>query len=372
MPMPQSDFAIADYCDDLGPIKVVHVHDPGCGLRGIVAIDNVACGPSIGGVRMAVDVSTREVFRLARAMTMKNAAAGLPHGGGKAGIMADPKTADKPRLIRAFARAICDLTEYIPGPDMGTDEACMALIQDEIGRAVGLPRVLGGIPLDEIGATGYGLAQCAEVAAEFCDLDLNGATVAVEGYGNVGRHAARYLAEKGARLVAASDTRGTVYNADGLDINELDAIKQQTGTVTEFAPAEKHNNAALFALPADILIPAARPDCIHVENASEIKARLILQGANIPATPDAERRLYERGVLNVPDFIANAGGVICAAVEYHGSSEPDAFEQIAENIRRNTRAVLERSREEKVLPRQAAEELATERVRTAMGFRACS
>jgi glutamate dehydrogenase/leucine dehydrogenase len=372
MPMPQSDFAIAGFCDELGPVKIVHIHDPGCDLRAILAIDNVACGPSIGGVRMAADVSTDEVFRLARAMTMKNAAAGLPHGGGKAGIVADPKKADKARLIRAFARAIRDLTEYVPGPDMGTDEECMALMQDEIGRAVGLPRVLGGIPLDSIGATGYGLAQCAEVAAEFCDVDLQGARLAVEGYGNVGRHAARYLVKRGAQLVAASDTGGTVYNEDGLDLDELDAVKQQTGTVTEFAPAEKHNNAALFGLPADILIPAARPDCIHNGNAGDIKARLILEGANIPATPEAERQLYARGVLVVPDFIANAGGVICAAVEYHGGAESDAFERIAENIRRNTRAVLERSRDEKVLPRQAAVELATERVRTAMKFRACS
>ncbi len=192
------EFAFQHYCDDLGPAKIVHLYDPSCDLRAIVVIDNVACGPSIGGVRMAIDVSTDEVFRLARAMTLKNASAGLAHGGGKAGILADPKTCDKQRLMRAFAKAIRDLSEYIPGPDMGTDETCMAWTHDEIQRAVGLPRVLGGIPLDEIGATGYGLAACAEVAAEFCELQLNGATVAIEGFGNVGRHAARFLAEKGA------------------------------------------------------------------------------------------------------------------------------------------------------------------------------
>ena len=156
--MTTPTFTFQDYCDDLGPAKVVHIYDPCCELRAIVVIDNVACGPSIGGVRMVPDVSTEEIFRLARAMTLKNAAAGLPHGGGKSGILADPKTCDKQRLVRAFARAIRDLTQYIPGPDMGTDETCMAWTYDEIGRAVGLPRVLGGIPLDEIGATGYGLA----------------------------------------------------------------------------------------------------------------------------------------------------------------------------------------------------------------------
>ena len=175
--MTHFTFDYQRYCDELGPVKVVHVYEPSSGLRGIVVVDNVACGPSIGGIRMAPDVSTDEVFRLARAMTLENAAAGLPHGGGKAGIIADPKTADKPRLIRAFARAIRDLVEYIPGPDMGTDETCMAWTLDEIGRAVGLPRVFGGIPLDEIGATGYGIAQCAEVAAPFCGLTLQGATL---------------------------------------------------------------------------------------------------------------------------------------------------------------------------------------------------
>ncbi len=158
---------------------------------------------------------------LARAMTLKNAAAGLPHGGGKSGILAAPKGADREGLIRAFGRAIRESRDYIPGPDMGTDETCMGWLYDEIGRAVGLPRVLGGIPLDELGATGYGLAQCAEIAAPFCGLKLRGATAAVEGFGNVGRHAARFLEEMGARLVAASDTGGGICNADGLPVSTV-------------------------------------------------------------------------------------------------------------------------------------------------------
>ncbi len=227
--MTTSTFTFEHFCDDLGPAKVVHIYDPCCELRGIVVIDNVACGPSIGGVRMATDVSTEEVFRLARAMTLKNAAAGLPHGGGKSGILANPKTCDKQRLVRAFSKAIRDLAEYIPGPDMGTDETCMAWIQDEIQRAVGLPRVLGGIPLDEIGATGFGVAACAEVAAEFCELELKGAAVAIEGFGNVGRHAARFLIEKGAMLVAASDTGGAVYDPQGIDVEKLAASQSRGG-----------------------------------------------------------------------------------------------------------------------------------------------
>ena len=161
------------FADDLGPLKLVHLWRPSVGLKAVVAVDNIACGPAVGGVRMAPDVSAEEAFRLARAMTLKNAAAGLPHGGGKSVIFADPKVprSDKERLIRAFATAIANLVEYIPGPDMGTDELAMGWIKDETGRAVGLPREVGGIPLDEIGATGFGLVSAIEVAAEQLGLD---------------------------------------------------------------------------------------------------------------------------------------------------------------------------------------------------------
>ena len=358
-----------DFVDDLGPEKTIYIHDPRSGLRAILVVDNVAAGPSMGGIRMASDVSTQEVLRLARAMTLKNAGAGLPHGGGKAGILADPRTVDKEPLIRSFARAIRDLGDYIPGPDMGTDETCMAWIRDEIGRAVGLPRVVGGIPLDEIGATGHGLAACAEVAAEFCDLDLNGASLAVEGFGNVGRPAARLLVERGAVMVAVSDSRGAIHAPDGIDVNALEEAKRETGSVTGYAGAKAVAPEALFALPYDILIPAARPDCIHEGNVEEIRAKLVLQGANIPATEGAEQRLHERGILSVPDFIANAGGVICASVEFHGGNEDAALEEIRSKIRRNTRQVLEASRDRGVLPREAAVALARRRVEEAMALR---
>ena len=363
-------FAFDKFCDELGPSKFVHIYDPQCELRAIVVVDNVARGPSIGGVRMATDVTAEEVFRLARAMTLKNAAADLPHGGGKSGILTDPKTSDKETLVRAFAKAIRELAEYIPGPDMGTDELCMAAVHDEIGRAVGLPRELGGIPLDEIGATGYGVAASAEVACEFCELDLVGATVAIEGFGNVGRHAARFLAEMGCKLVAASDTGGTVFDPEGIDVDQLASIKMEHGSVTACEQGKKLTNAEIFEIQCDILVPAARPDCIHVDNAKGIKAKLILQGANIPATADAERILYERGVVNVPDFICNAGGVICASVEYHGGNERAALDDIREKITGNTREVLLRSRDDKMTPRDAADALARERVLAAMNSRA--
>jgi glutamate dehydrogenase (NAD(P)+) len=357
--------------DALGPAKVIRVFEPGLGLRGVLVVDNVACGPAIGGLRMAADVTTQECARLARAMTLKNAAAGLPHGGGKSVLSGDPKMPreTKERLIRAFAHALRNETDYIFGPDMGTDETCMAWIRDEIGRAVGLPAVLGGLPLDELGATGWGLAHCAEVAAPAAGLTLAGARVAIQGFGAVGRHAARFLAQRGARLVAASDSSGTLVAPDGLDVEALFRLKEAGRGIAEHAAARRLDRDDILDVECDIWIPAARPDVVREDNVGRLRARLVLQGANIPFTPGAEAVLAGRGVTVVPDFIANAGGVICAAMEHAGATRASAFDAIAERIRANTEAVLRASRDRGVLPREAAEVLATERVRQAMRLR---
>ncbi|HVM78618.1 MAG TPA: Glu/Leu/Phe/Val dehydrogenase [Stellaceae bacterium] len=359
------------FADELGPLKIVHIHRPAVGLRAVVAVDNVACGPSIGGVRMAPDVSAEEAFRLARAMTLKNAAAGLPHGGGKSVIFGDPKmdARGKERLVRAFAAAIADLREYVPGPDMGTDERAMGWILDETGRAVGLPRELGGIPLDEIGATGFGLAAAIDVARAEIGLELKGARVAVQGFGSVGKHAARFLGARGAVLVAASDTGATLADPDGLDVAALTALKDAGKPLSAHPRGRKLPVDAIVDVDCEIWVPAARPDVIHAGNVGRLRTRLVAQGANIPCTPEAEQALAARGVLVLPDFIANAGGVICAATEFHGGTESGAFAAIDEKIRANTRAVLDEVRRAKVLPRQAAVALAERRVRSAMRLR---
>jgi glutamate dehydrogenase (NAD(P)+) len=359
------------FADDLGPLKLAHIHRSSIGLKAVVAIDNVACGPAIGGVRMAPDVSTEEAFRLARAMTFKNAAAGLPHGGGKSVIFADPKMplSDKERLIRGFAEAIGDLKEYIPGPDMGTDELAMGWIKDETGRAVGLPREIGGIPLDEIGATGFGLVTAIDVARERIGLSLTGARVVVQGFGSVGRHAARFLAEKGAVLVAASDTHGTIADQDGLDLAALLALKAEGRALIDHPRVRKLGMEAVIDIPCDIWIPAARPNVIHAGNVARLQTRIVAEGANIPLSAEAEQVLASRGVLVLPDFIANAGGVICAAVEYRGGTEAAALAFIAEKIRGNTKVVLDEVGRAGVLPRTAATSLAIERVHRAMRTR---
>ena len=368
MPAKETGF---EFADDLGPKVIQHIYEPAIGLKAILVVDNVAAGPSIGGLRIATDVTTAECFRLARAMTFKNAAAGLPHGGGKSAILADPNmpAADKEALVRAFACAIGPIADYIPGPDMGTNETAMAWVKDEIGRAVGLPREIGGIPLDEIGATGFGLAACAEIAKDYAKMDLKGARVAVQGFGSVGRHAARFLAEKGTILVAAADTHGTKHDPDGLDVEGLIAIKEQGGHVTDYAGGGTLDRETIAGVECDIWIPAARPDAIAKENVDEVKARLILQGANIGVTEEAEAILHARGVVCVPDFISSAGGVICAAVEYHGGTQTQAFRTIDEKIRANTAEVLDRATKEGVPPREAAVAMAGDRVRAAMKLR---
>lgn len=360
-----------ELADAYGPARIIHIHNPAADLRAIVVVDNVACGPAVGGIRMAPDVSVEECFRLARAMTFKNAAAGLPHGGGKSVIFGDPKIAAdrKEQMIRAFADAIRDALDYIPGPDMGTDELCMGWIKDEIGRAVGLPAAVGGIPLDEIGATGFGLAACVDVAREFVDLELKGARVAVQGFGAVGKHAVRFLAEKGALLVAASDTSGTLADPGGLDVGELMAWKAHGRSLHDYPRGRKLPADAIIDIACDIWIPAARPDVLRADNVGRLNTKLVVQGANIPCTPEAERTMHERGIVSVPDFIANAGGVICASIEYRGGTQRAAFDYIDERIRANTRLVLERSRKSGEVPRQAALALAEERLRAAMQTR---
>jgi glutamate dehydrogenase (NAD(P)+) len=275
----------------------------------------------------------------------------------------------KESLIRALACALRGCDDYIFGPDMGTDETAMAWVHDEIGRAVGLPRELGGIPLDELGATGFGLRHAGEIALGHLGLSLAGARVAVQGFGSVGMHAARLFVERGAVLVAASDSQGAIADPAGLDVAALIESKRSGKSLGDARPSARIPAEELVAVECEIWIPAARPDVIRGDNAARMRTRLVLSGANIPATDEAERILHERGVILVPDFIANAGGVICAAMEWRGATQSAAFAAIAERIRANTAAVLDLAKQRRVTPRQAAVELARERVQRAMTTR---
>jgi glutamate dehydrogenase (NAD(P)+) len=312
-----------------------------------------------------------ECFRLARAMTLKNAAAGLSHGGGKVVVYGDPNMPkpEKEQLIRGLACSLRHEQDYIFAPDMGTDEECMAWVKDEIGRVVGLPAELGGIPLDEIGATGWGLCQAAEVAVPYCGFGLEKARIVIQGFGAVGKHAARFLAAKKAVLVGVADSRGAIYSEEGLDVDELCRLKAAGKSITSYPKGNQLDREAIIECACDILIPAARPDVINADNVARVKARLIIQGANIPLTAEAEKYLHAKGILCVPDFIANAGGVICAAMEYQGASQAGVFATIAEKVQHNTRLVLAEAQTKNILPREAALNLAIKRVKKAMSYK---
>jgi glutamate dehydrogenase (NAD(P)+) len=320
---------------------------------------------------MAADVTVDECARLARAMTLKNVAAGLAHGGAKCVIQGEPRmpATHKEALLRALARALSHETDYIFGPDMGTDERCMGWIHDEIGRAVGRPQVLGGLALDAIGATGWGVMHVAKVAAAHIGLKLRGARVAIQGFGSVGQHAARFLVDEGAVVVAASDSQGSVIDAAGLDLAQLLRLKAQGLSLIQYPAGSHHGREAIIDVQCDLWIPAARPDVLDATTAARLKARLVVEGANLACTPQALEMLAARGVLVVPDFIANAGGVICAAMELQGATQTMAMEAVAQRIAANTAEILGRARHEARPPREVALEIAQARVHEAMQVR---
>lgn len=359
---------LLQFADELGPAKIVYVHEPHVGLKAILVVDNVAAGPAVGGIRMAKDVTVEECFRLARAMTLKNVAAGLAHGGGKVVVAADPKMdiAKKQTLIRALACGLRDIKEYILAPDMGTNEECMAWIKDEVDRVVGVPAELGGLPLDEIGATGWGLFHAIDVAADRHNIKLSGARVVIQGFGAVGMHTALFLSERKVKIIGVSDSRGAITNEAGLDPQRLASLKEEEKSVTDYEDGKIISHEELIGLECDIWIPAARPDVIHDDNVMNLKTKMVAQGANIPCTAGAEKYLHEKSIICLPDFIANAGGVICAAMEYRGMSLESTMITIEKTLRKNTLHILEKADNEKLLPREASIKFARQRLEKIM------
>jgi glutamate dehydrogenase/leucine dehydrogenase len=360
---------LEQFADEFGPEKIIEVYDKKAGLKAILVIDNTVLGPGKGGIRMTPTVSVEEVFRLARTMTWKCSLAGLPFGGAKSGIVADPKKISleqKAELMRAFGRALRGIApkHYIGAPDVNTGEQEMRWFVEGNGNlksVTGKPKELGGLP-HELGSTGFGVYHSTLVAVKFARLDATKATVAIEGFGNVGSFAAKFLSQAGARLVAISDSKGTIYNPEGLDFDKLSEIKKQTGSVINYQPGQVLSNEEIFKLPVDILIPAALPDVINEGNVNEVKAKVVVEAANIPCKPEIEKILHEKGILVVPDFVANAGGLISSYCEYKGYDESKMFALIEKKIKKNTKAVLRRAKKEKILPREAALEIAKERI----------
>ena len=372
--------SIEKFADEWGPEKVLQVYDPNTGMRGVLVIDNTALGLGKGGIRMTHTVNIEEVFRLARTMTWKCALAELPFGGAKSGIIADPKKISKEEkmdLIKAFAVALRPLSpsQYVAAPDINTGEeemAAYALANGSLKSSTGKPSFICimpgekcGIP-HEYGSTGYGVFHATKVAAEHIGIKLKEAYVAIDGFGNVGSFLAKYLTDFGAKIVAVSDSKGCIYNPEGLDYERLKKVKAETRSVINYEPGQVLKHEEIFELPVDVLVPASIPDVINEKNVDEIEAKLIVEAANIPATYEIEKELHERGVLVIPDFIANAGGVISSYVEYIGENPHRMFDMVKDKIVRNLRLIMMKAEEEEIIPRDAALKIAQKRVKEAM------
>ncbi|RLE66940.1 MAG: glutamate dehydrogenase [Thermoprotei archaeon] len=291
---------------------------------------NSALGPYKGGIRYHPNVSVGEVVALSMWMTWKNALAGIPYGGGKGGIKVDPHKLSPRELEELSRKYFASISRMvgenvdIPAPDVYTDPQTMAWFFDEYSKIVGYPAwgvvtakpfQIGGLKVRVI-STGYGVALVAREAAKKVFGGLEGRTVAVQGFGNVGRYAAFYLAQWGARVVAVSDSKGGIYNPNGLDVEKVMKVKNKTRAVINYEDAKRISNEELLELDVDILVPAAIEDVITEKNADKVKAKIISEGANGPTTPEADEKLAKKGVVVIPDILANAGGVTMSWIEW--------------------------------------------------------
>jgi len=375
---------IDKFKDEFGPELIYEVHNHKVGLRGVLVIHNTALGPGKGGIRMTAGVTVSEVYRLARAMTWKNALADLPFGGAKSGIIADGKNIardKKKRLIQAFAKVLKPVSPklYVAAPDINTSEDEMQWYAEANGSwksATGKPanvcmKIFGkpgekcGIP-HEYGSTGFGVVTSTVNAAEEINLNLSKASIAIQGFGNVGTFTFKHLEDTGAKIVAVSDSKGCIYNENGLDYEKLLRVKAKTGSVIHYRPGKVLNGNKLFELPVDVIIPAAQPDVINNKNVNKIRAKLFVEAANIPATHQIEQRLHKRKILVIPDIVANVGGVISSYAEYRGYNPTKMFSIIERKIAKNVKLVLKKSKKENIKPRDAALSIAKSRVIRAM------
>jgi glutamate dehydrogenase (NAD(P)+) len=343
-------------------------------------------GPTKGGIRYHPDVTLNEIRALAMLMTWKCAVVGLPYGGAKGGVVVNPKELSQEELEHLTRRYATEITMLIspesdiPAPDVGTNPQVMAWIMDtySMHRGYSVPAVVTGKPISiggsqgRIEATGRGVTIVAREAARHLGMPFQGARVAVQGFGNVGSVAAVLLREQGCRIVAVTDSRGGVYNEKGLDPAELLRHKEQAGTVAGFRGGDHITNEGVLEVPCEILVPSALEGQITERNAGRVKARLIVEGANGPTTPEADAILQDRKVLVVPDILANAGGVTVSYFEWVQDlqsffwSEEEINERLERIMVRSFREVLAVSQERQVEMRTAALVKAVQRVADAL------
>jgi glutamate dehydrogenase (NAD(P)+) len=373
----------------LSPYLVSEWHDHATGARGWFVIDRLVGGMCSGGIRMRPGVTVDEVTQLARTMSHKMAVLDIPYGGAKSGIDCDPASAQAPAVLRGFIEAMRPFIaeRYATGADLGTREddiiaACQlaglthplqAGFKTEGGA--GLSRVKQalaltseGIPITELIA-GYGVAECTMEASDVLGLPLKGATVALQGFGNVGGAAARFLDRAGARITVVADIEGTIVDENGLDVPHLLSIRDRFGRIDRkrLKPGTRREpEPAWLGHPVDIMIPAAIGNAIRADNQEAINCRLLVEAANNPVTLEAETQLEDRGITILPDFVANAAAAFLFGGLLEKRLEPSLdsiFTVTSRQLRSTTRELLERARRERVSNRRGAEEIAEMRLR---------
>lgn len=371
------------------PYLVSEWHDQATDARGWFVIDRLVSGMCSGGIRMRPGVTVDEVTDLARTMSHKMAVLDIPYGGAKSGIDCDPASPQAPAVLRGFIDAIRPFIaeRYATGADLGTREDDIIAACQLVGLThplqagfkteggAGLTRVKQalaltseGIPITELMA-GYGVAESTFEAAGVLGLPLKGATLALQGFGNVGGAAARYLDRAGVRITVVADIEGTIIDANGLDVPHLLSIRDRFGRIDRRrlrSGARCAPEPAWLDQPVDIMIPAAIGNAIRADNQAAIRCRLLVEAANNPVTPEAEAQLEDRGITILPDFVANAAAafLFCGLLEKRLEPNLDSiFSVTSRQLRSTTRELLERARREGVSDRRAAEEIAEARLR---------
>jgi len=350
---------------------------------------NIDRGPSKGGIRFHPDVTLDHVKALAMWMTWKCAVMGLPYGGAKGAVACDPKKLSIREIEKITRRFTTEITPFIgprkdiPAPDVYTNPQTMAWMMDTFSMhsAHAVPGVVTGKPLaiggsfGRMEATARGCIFAVDEIMKYLGKELRGSTVVIQGYGNAGSFAHKIAQEKGARIIAVSDSKGGIFNPDGLDYEQVQAFKKKTGSVKNFPGAKNITNKKLLELECDVLIPAALENQITVENAGRIKAGLIAESANGPTTEAAARILFRRKILVIPDIVANAGGVVVSCFEWAQNlmgyfwTEEEVNRRLKDIMVLACRKVWELSREKRIDLRLAAYIVAVERVAEAVRLR---
>lgn len=349
---------------------------------------NAARGPYKGGIRYHPQVDLDEVRALAALMTWKTSLVDIPFGGAKGGINCDPSkmsAAEKQKLTRTFTGRISLMLgpmRDVPAPDMGTDAQTMAWLMDEYGKkhghspacVTGKPVELGG-SLGRNEATGRGISYIAEAAAEALKIPIKGARVAIQGFGNVGSFAAHFFHKLGAKVIAISDLTGGFHNAAGIDIDKAQEYARAHRNLDGFAGAQKIGNEELLALECEYLVPAALGGVLHESNAGQVRAKIVIEGANHPVTPEAEEILTRKGIPIVPDILANSGGVIVSYFEWTQNIQQYHWdlEEVNQNLKKKISAAFDQvwnvSQKQKTSLRVAAFIVAVDRVAKAATLR---